>query len=102
MSISVQQYGQTLVVTGSSAGFFFPKLITLLTILTNMKITTAIIKKFIIAVINEPYLRLTPPIDKTMLEKSRPPNKPSIGEIMSFVSESTMVLNAPPIITPSA
>lgn len=69
MSISLQQYGHFLVVGFSSTGFL-PNDISLLISFTNKKITKAIIRKLITAVINLPYAIVAPLISNTSGQNS--------------------------------
>ena len=63
----------------------------------------AIIKKLITVLINSPYLKVAPPALNTRLERSiRPINRPKRGLIKLFTNELTMLVKAPPIITPTA
>ena len=73
---------------------------------TKQKITSAIRRKLITAVIKLPYLIVSfspDPIRITQLEKLTPPVRRLItGMIISFTREFTIDWNAPPIITPTA
>ena len=105
------QYGQIFVAgaAGASSSFLssFSVLEARLFItFTKQKITSAIRRKLITAVIKLPYLIVSfspDPIRITQLEKLTPPVRRLItGMIISFTREFTIDWNAPPIITPTA
>ena len=70
--------------------------------LTIKNITNAIITKFIISVINAPYVKFNFPIFKENSEKLTSLTHPNIGEIIFFVNDVTTVWKALPIKTPTA